>query len=201
MAGIIDGKLLRAAVAGIVPRVDPSIPAMEKAAVAAVYRDAPDGAELLFIRRAEHPRDPWSGHMGFPGGRVDAADRDPLATAIRETREELNLDLEAAGDLVGPLSEVRTHLAPTAAPRSVVPFVFELREPGAVLRANSEVQEIVWVPVGFLADRTNRGVMTFRRRGIPLPLPCYRFGGRVIWGLTLRVVDEMLDALALQGGV
>lgn len=186
--------------ATIVPRTDPSIPAVKKAAVAAVYRDTPAGAELLFIRRAEHPRDPWSGHMGFPGGRVDAADRDPLATAIRETREELDLDLVVAGELVGRLSEVRTHLAPTAAPRAVVPFVFELREPAAVLRGNHEVEEVIWVPLDFLADRRNRSSMTWIRRGVPLPLPCYRFEGRVIWGLTLRVVDELLEALARGSG-
>ncbi len=197
MAAPIDGKRLRQAVAAIVPAVDPDVPLEKKAAVAAIFRDGSGGAELLFIRRAEHPRDPWSGHMGFPGGRVDPRDPDPLAAALRETREELALDLASAGELVGQLSEVRTHLVPSAAPRAVVPFVFELRDGTVPLRANREVQEVVWVPLGFLADRTNRSSMTWVRRGVPLPLPCYRFGGRVIWGLTLRVVDELLEGLAV----
>lgn len=197
---MVDGERLRAAVAAIVPRSDANVPATKKAAVAAVYRDAPHGAELLFIRRAEDPRDPWSGHMGFPGGRVDASDRSPLATAIRETREELALDLEVAGELVGQLSEVHTHLAPPAAPRAVVPFVFALRDAQVVLEANHEVQEIVWVPLSFFLDRGNRSRMTWVRRGVPLPLPCYRYGGRVIWGLTLRVVDELLEALVRTAG-
>lgn len=186
---------VRRAVTSLVPRADADVPKERKAAVAAVFREQREGAELLLIRRAEHPRDPWSGHMAFPGGRVNVDDRDPLAAAVRETREELSLDLQTAGDLVGRLSEVHTHLAPTAVPRAVVPFVFELRAVDAVLTANHEVQESIWVPLAFILDRSNRSSMTWLRRGLPLPLPCYRYDGRVIWGLTLRIVDELVDAL------
>jgi 8-oxo-dGTP pyrophosphatase MutT (NUDIX family) len=186
---------VRAALASVAPRADASVPKSRKAAVAAVFRDTNAGSELLLIRRAEHPRDPWSGHMGFPGGRVNEDDRDPLAAAIRETREELSLDLEASGELIGALSEVRTHLAPSAVPRAVVPFAFDLRDGDVELRTNHEVSEVVWVPLAFLLDRGNRSAMTWVRRGVPLPLPCYRVDGRVIWGLTLRVIDELLDAL------
>ncbi len=44
---------------------------LKVAAVAAVVRQAGDGVEVLFIHRAEDPKDPWSGHMAFPGGRVE----------------------------------------------------------------------------------------------------------------------------------
>ena len=44
------------------------------AAVASVFRDGDRGAELLFIERAHHPKDPWSGQIGFPGGRAEDAD-------------------------------------------------------------------------------------------------------------------------------
>lgn len=185
---------VRAAVARIEPRDQPQVPDTRKAAVAAVFRDAGQSADLLFIRRAAHPRDPWSGHMAFPGGRIDETDASPLAAAIREAREELSLDLERDAVLIGRLSEARTHLRPGGVPRSVVPFAFELRTQPELV-PNGEVEEALWVPLAFLADRANRRAMTWIRDGTPLPMPCYRWEGRVIWGLTLRFVDELLGAL------
>jgi 8-oxo-dGTP pyrophosphatase MutT (NUDIX family) len=171
-----------------------------RAAVAAVLRQNGPGLELLFILRAEHPRDPWSGQMAWPGGRVDEGDSDPLATALRETREEIALDLERDAELLGTLSEVRTHLRRGPGPMSVVPFVFGLTgDPH--LTPNSEVQETRWVPLPFLLDRRNRGRMVWTRSGVPLVMPCYRFEGRVIWGLTLRMLDELLQLLASTNGV
>jgi 8-oxo-dGTP pyrophosphatase MutT (NUDIX family) len=176
------------------------VPSGRRAAVAAVLREGEAGLELLFIHRAEHPRDPWSGQMAWPGGRVDDGDDGPLAAALRETREELALDLERDAELLGALSEVRTHLRRGSGPLSVVPFVFELKgEP--VLVPNPEVQEALWVPLPFLLERGNRGRMIWTGRGVPLVMPCYRFEGRVIWGLTLHMLDELLELVAEAGTV
>jgi 8-oxo-dGTP pyrophosphatase MutT (NUDIX family) len=184
-------RAIAAALKAYVPLVDRGVPATRKAAVAAIARDTVAGAELLFILRAEDPRDPWSGHMAFPGGHVDVSDRGPFATALRETREELGLDLELEGLLLGRLSDVRTHLRTGRVPHSVAPFVFELKgRPAFTL--NAEVQEALWVPLGFLAERRNRRSFTWVRRGVPVPMPCYRWGERTIWGLTLRIIDELL---------
>jgi 8-oxo-dGTP pyrophosphatase MutT (NUDIX family) len=173
-------------------RGDDDVPVTRKAAVAVILRDGDGGVELLFIRRAEHPRDPWSGQMGLPGGRVDPGDSSPLATALRETREEIALDLEALGRPLGRLSEVRTHLPLGSVPHSVVPFAFAI-DGDPELRRNEEVQEALWVPLSFLMDRGNRSAFTWVRKGLPLPMPCYTFRGRVIWGLTLKIVDELIE--------
>ncbi len=185
---------VRRALAALRPATADAGPGERRAAVAMALRQTARGAELLFIHRAEHPRDPWSGQMGFPGGRVESDDASPLAAAIRETREELALDLQRDATLLGPLSEVRTHLSHGPAPRLVSPFLFELLA-DAPLSPNHEVQAAVWVPLAFLADRANRSSMTWVRRGVPLPFPCYRYEGRVIWGLSLRMLDELLDLL------
>lgn len=171
---------------------DPGVPPTRKAAVAAILREAGGEVELLFIRRAEAPGDPWSGHMGLPGGRVEAGDPSPLETALRETREEVGLDLDELGRPLGRLSEVRTHLPLGSVPHSVVPFAFSV-DGDPALAPNEEVQEALWVPLSFLADRRNRSSFTWVRRGLPVPMPCYRYEGRVIWGLTLRIVDELLS--------
>ena len=176
-------------------RVDEDVPVTRKAAVAAILRDGGGGVELLFIRRAEHPRDPWSGQMGLPGGRVDPGDASPLAAALRETREEIALDLEALGRPLGRLSEVRTHLPLGSVPHRVVPFAFAVDGDPQLIR-NEEVQEALWVPLSFLLDRGNRSAFTWVRKGLPLPMPCYTFQGRVIWGLTLKIVDELIEVAA-----
>lgn len=162
-----------------------------KAAVAAILHPGADGAALLFIRRAHHPGDPWSGHMAFPGGRVDPRDASPFEAALRETREELDLDLRARARLLGRLSQVRTVARGRPLRMVIEPFVFELAELPR-LTPNHEVEEAVWVPLAFLADRGNRSRMMWTRGGLPVPLPCYRYEGRLIWGLTLRMVDELL---------
>ena len=163
---------------------------MRQAAVAAVLRPGEHSAELLFIHRAEDERDPWSGHMGFPGGRVEDGDADPLATAIRETREEVALDLDNQARLIGRLSEVDAIGRGRRVGMVIHPFVFVL-EQACELHPNHEVQDVVWVPLGFLLDRGNRSRMTWTRLGVPVPLPCYRYQGHLIWGLTLIMVDEL----------
>jgi 8-oxo-dGTP pyrophosphatase MutT (NUDIX family) len=163
-----------------------------KAAVAAILHADRDGAELLFIRRAQHHGDPWSGHMAFPGGRVDPGDATPFEAALRETREELGLDLRARARLLGRLSQVRTVARGRPLRMVIEPFVFEL-DGRPELIPNHEVEEAVWVPLAFLAEPSNRSRMMWTRGGLPVPLPCYRYGGRLIWGLTLRMVDELLS--------
>lgn len=159
------------------------------AAVAAIARDGARGAELLFIRRATREGDPWSGHMAFPGGRLDGVDRDPLAAAIRETREEIALDLSAA-PLLGQLSPVPTKAHGRLRPMVVEPYVFELTyEP--VCELSDEVAGVIWVPIDHFRDATNRRTMRWKL----LNLPCYHWEECVIWGLTLRMVDELVTAL------
>lgn len=164
----------------------------QTAAVAAVLRKTAGAVELLFIVRAEHPRDPWSGHVAFPGGRVDDTDATALAAAIREAHEELALDLERDAALLGALPAVRTHLQHGPGPLWVAPFAFELlAAPGLV--PNEEVQEALWVPLEFLADPGNRDRFLWDGPTPSMQMPCVRYDGRLIWGLTLRIVDRLLS--------
>lgn len=161
------------------------------AAVALVLRGATlADAELLFIRRAQRDGDPWSGHVAFPGGRRDAADHTLEVTARRETLEELALDLDVDGTLLGMLDDLRPRAAalPSIAVR---PFVFSLTRDVALV-PNAEVHSTFWVPVSELRDPSRATEHVFERGGARLRFPAYRSGDDVVWGMTERIVTQLL---------
>jgi 8-oxo-dGTP pyrophosphatase MutT (NUDIX family) len=172
----------------------PGASLMRRAAVAAIMRDGAHGAEVLFIQRAEVAHDPWSGHMAFPGGRRDPEDAHTLACAQRETREEVGLDLEARGSLVGKLSQVMAQARGKVVPLVVRPFVFALDAAiDPALKLNAEVQSVLWIPIAFFLDAANREQMTYSLSGVNIKLPCYHYEGRTVWGLTLKMLDELVS--------
>jgi 8-oxo-dGTP pyrophosphatase MutT (NUDIX family) len=162
-----------------------------RAAVALVLRDgAPGGIELLFIRRAEHERDPWSGHMGFPGGRAEPGDADPEATAVRETLEETGLDLAKDGERLGALDEVKALARGRPVDLVIAPFVFRLRhrKDGA---PSHEVVSLHWLPLERLLASETRSTLQYQYEETVLELPCLRIDGLVIWGLTHRMFENL----------
>jgi 8-oxo-dGTP pyrophosphatase MutT (NUDIX family) len=169
-----------------------------QAAVAAILREGEggEGAELFFIRRAESATDPWSGHIAFPGGRRDAVDASLLATAIRETREEVGIDL-TRGELIARLPDVPAFIRSSKRGVLVVtPFVFVVREP-VLPTPNREVGGTMWVPLAKLARGEGKGTYAFTWEDKPYELPCIRLdpGQHVLWGMTYRMMETMLEAL------
>lgn len=164
------------------------------AAVAVVLRVGGGDIEALLIHRAERFSDPWSGHMAFPGGRVEPRDQSPLHAAVRETGEEVALDLGNAATYLGRLSDTRPRGRGRGLGLVIEPFVFQIRG-DPVLRLGEEVQSVLWVPLHFLRDHDNRGSMWYWRALVPVRLPCYRYRGHLIWGLTLRILDEIVALL------
>lgn len=168
-----------------------------RSAVAIIVRDGAHGLEAMMIKRAEREGDPWSGHMAFPGGRRDPQDRTTLAVAQRETWEEIGLRVDQHARHLGRLSDLlaqpRRRLPSTAA-MVVTPFVFSV-EQLPPLQPNHEVAEVIWVPLQFLADRRNRREMQWQLQHKRISLPCYFFQDRRIWGLSLRMLDELLQLL------
>jgi 8-oxo-dGTP pyrophosphatase MutT (NUDIX family) len=167
------------------------------AAVAAVLREPSPGAgvELLLIKRAEHPNDPWSGHMALPGGRRDEGDASLLATAIRETREEVGIDLEARGALLGRLGPVDAVARGRRVGLTITPFVFALRDDAPVAFDEREVAEALWAPLAPLARGEATGTFAYRHEGAVYDLPCLRVGERVVWGLTYQMLQLFFEAI------
>ncbi|MGF1508640.1 MAG: NUDIX hydrolase [Myxococcota bacterium] len=189
----IDLKLVKSRVSAFDPESPPSQDDLRHAAVALCCRPKND-LEVLFIRRAEHPRDPWSGHMAFPGGRVEPWDSDPLQAAVRETDEEVSVQLSTP-DLIGPLSPIQAPHRGRRSPLLVHPFVFEVPRHTQTRPDTREVQETVWIPLSFFRDGAERQTMTWQYGGQTYHLPCFDYEGRRIWGMTLRMLDQLLDLI------
>ena len=169
-----------------------------QAAVAVVLREGRDGADMLFIKRAEKAGDPWSGHMAFPGGHREARDATLRDAAIRETAEEIGLDISAAA-MLGELPRQRP--MSVRSNMLVAPFVFAI-EGDPAFSLNHEVAATVWTPLGpmhrgdnaerasppFDADAPGDGGTKFAG---------FRLAGRrhFVWGMTYRMVQTFFETI------
>ena len=170
----------------------------KRSAVAIVLdKHASADASILMIKRAEHKGDPWSGHMAFPGGRCEAFDKNGLATAKREMHEEVGFDIDDAehkplkGEWLGRLSDVSTSRRVTPKAMVVTPYVFSVADK-PILEENYEVAETVWIPLTYISDINNRSIHSIKFKQKTINLPCYRYDGKVIWGMSLSMIDEIL---------
>jgi len=191
---VISWAELDAALAGHSPRQVAG--GGTRAAVALVFREASPGPglELLFIRRAEYEGDPWSGHIGFPGGRGEPADASPEATAVRETREETGLDLARDGERLGALDDMQAMARGRPVDLVIAPRVFRLRSrlDGA---PSHEVESLHWLSFERLRADATRSTLQYPHEGAVLELPCLRIEGLVIWGLTYRMLESLVSNL------
>lgn len=169
----------------------PRTPFVEEAAVALILREAPV-PELLLIHRAEKKGDPWSGHMALPGGRRDPEDSDLLATALRETEEEIGIEVSRIGRIWGPLDEV-TPGSRRLPPIVIAPFVVLVPGDTRAVPNPDEVQSAWWVPLAALQDADAVGEILIELEGGPRAFPTIRWRDRDIWGLTLRILTDFLQ--------
>lgn len=165
---------------------------MKRSAVAMILQVREGELHIVMIKRADREGDPWSGQMAFPGGRMDKTDAHGYAVAVRETDEEVGLSLGPQDRCIGRLSDLNARPHKGAFGMAVSPFVFHL-ERDVVFTPNYEVAEVVWVPLEFLLDTDNREEMVWEYKGVKIPMPCYMYQGRRIWGLSLMMLDELMD--------
>jgi 8-oxo-dGTP diphosphatase len=152
------------------------------AAVAIIFRENKREPELLLVKRAEVPGDPWSGDMAFPGGKRGPQDRDIRDTVAREVKEETNIDL--GSDLyLGSMDSVFSMVRPDLA---ILPLVFlQVSEPE--IRINDELTSFHWASFNNLEG--SRGTAMVKARDVP----AFHVEGEVIWGLTYRIIENLLE--------
>jgi len=170
-------------------------PLLKRSAVAMILQQRAEGLSILMIKRAERDGDPWSGHMAFPGGRMDKGDAHGLAVASRETEEEVGLTLDETVPCIGRLSELRARSRGWSLPLIISPYVFRIEE-DPVLTPNHEVAEVIWVPLDYVLDHSNRETMHFKRGKFDAKLPFYMYKNRRIWGLSLLMLDELAELIS-----
>ena len=178
---------------------EPGFPArsetVRQAAVAAILRPVGNTLETLFIQRAVKQGDPWSGQMAFPGGHYEEGDTNLEETAVRETKEEIGVDLAGCSEFLGQMRHVE------AAPRGrvqrmvVVPYVFWLTRD---IQPHPDMREVVDVHWGRLDEMYSGASLTsgeFVTGGQVRPYQGYGVADQVVWGLGCRILDHFFASL------
>ena len=158
-----------------------------KAAVTLIYIESED-PEYLIIERAENPKDPWSGQIALPGGRLETADRNLLETAIRETFEETGIVLNHK-DYLGPLERGKAGISNNH-PMYVDPFLFKLSKKPKIRVDSNEVASIIWVKQTHLLNDDFKTHIDITHNGHSLSFPGIQIDKKILWGFTYAVLKS-----------
>ncbi len=152
-----------------------------------------DDLHLVFIRRSDSVES-HRGQVAFPGGRVDPTDATLLHTALREAHEEVGI----APHLVDVLGGFPT-MSTVSSGMRVAPFVGVLKRPVDYCIQEVEVAEVFEVPLRALAGARYRGLYEWRRdKDRPSSnFPAIFYSGQTIWGLTLRITENLLEIMGI----
>lgn len=177
-------------IAELVRRLGTSEPLQSGVRLAAVsvIMSEKEAPSVLLMRRAEHTGDPWSGQIAFPGGKMQFGDASARDTAVRETAEEVGIDLAVAGEFLGYGPLMLTHTGTM----QVVPVVFLLKGPADV-RLNAEATSYRWASLEELRREGARTTHQITFGDGFVEMPAYSVGDYVVWGLTYRILNGLMD--------
>ena len=157
------------------------------AAVLVPVIDRPEPTVLL-TQRAQHLPD-HAGQVSFPGGKIEAADKSPRASALREANEEIGL----TDDFVEPLGYLDLYM--TTLGYRIVPVLARVK-PGFSLKLNvSEVDATFEVPLAFVMDQANVQRHAREWQGMTRHYYAITFGERYIWGVTAGILRNLHERI------
>ncbi len=165
---------------------EPKSKGLRFAAVSIILRSS-ESTSVLLIKRAESAGDPWSGQIAFPGGKMQRGDNTARETAVRETMEEVGVDLEKAAEFLGYADTMTTHTGTM----DVVPTVFVLKQ-GVEVTPNEEVASYRWVNLEDFLSPNGKSTYKFNYDGRNIEMPSFLAGDYVVWGLTHRILTSVL---------
>lgn len=169
-------------------------PEQRAAAVAVILAGTADSLALCLIERAIRIGDPWSGDIALPGGRFSLDDIDLRRTAERETFEEISLGLQDS-TFLGHIMTQDVGGAIDPGELELSAFAYHVLDP-PTLRPSHEVAAILWTPLADIWQPERQATIEVARGGARAAFPATRVGGRLVWGLTRRVLAQ-LGELAL----
>ena len=135
-----------------------------------------------------------AGQISFPGGKIDAGDTSPAATALREAEEEIGLDRS----FVEPIGYLDVHLTPSGF--RILPTLARVRA-GFSLRLNrGEVDDAFEVPLAFLMAPQNHQRQRAEWNGLVTSVYAIPFNDRNIWGATAGILRNLWERVLRRGG-
>jgi len=146
-----------------------------------------DGEWHVLVTRRTEGVEHHKGQISFPGGACEVGDRDKLATALRETSEEIGLP-PVSVEVLGMLDDVITVTGFVITPVvGIIPYPF------AYQLNRREVAETVEVPLSFLADPTHLRTDQREWQGQVRKVLLWDYGSHLIWGTTAQILKGLLD--------
>jgi len=147
-----------------------------------------EGAQVLLTRRTEH-LSTHAGQISFPGGRIEAGDRGPVAAALRETAEEVAI----SAHWLRPLGFIDPY--DTISGFRILPLVAHLDAAYEAVADPREVAEFFEVPLAFLLDPANCERRQADYRGRMRHYYQFRYGPHLIWGATAAMLVNLRQRL------
>lgn len=158
---------------------------LPEAAVLMPFTDADQPELILTVRSAAMPT--HAGEVAFPGGKRDPGDRDLLATALRESEEEVGL-IPRQVEVLGELSPLASRYG-----MKVTPFVGVVPHEVPLVAEPGEIHDIFRVPLTFFLDREPELSAPIDFYGRQLHIPSWYYDDKRIWGLTAFMILDLLN--------
>lgn len=164
----------------------------KKASVHLTVFEKDSEPHLIFIKRASVIKeDKHSGQIGFPGGQVEESDKSLEDCALRETNEELGLNLSKI-ELLGPMTPIYVYVSNFM----VYPFVGIYHGDPEYILQKSEVDYVIEAPISdFLDDSIIKTKDIQIRQGILKDVPFYDLQGETLWGATAMMTSEFISII------
>ena len=141
---------------------------------------------MILTERSKHLNN-HAGEISFPGGTYDFEDCNLFKTALRETKEELNIDLNI-NEYIGQLNDVWTLTG-----YLIRPFVFYIDRPIRYTFNSDEIQSVLDIPITFFRDKKNKSysLITYKKR--KWNSYTYNYKGHTIWGATANILNGLFS--------